>query len=134
MAFWNCHKCLESWSLRGWEPCSWAFRGGTQIIITLWACSCCFFIFYLFKKKLLGFLYSIRHLLPFSVFAIFTYIFLIILVMLCSSDSNIALLMFLLGYISTLRNNVRSRAWGAAIGCSYCVERCCIVKVIETSS
>ncbi|GFP97333.1 hypothetical protein PHJA_001877400 [Phtheirospermum japonicum] len=31
-------------------------------------------------------------------------------------------------YISTLRNNVRSRAWGAAIGCSYCVERCCIVK------
>ncbi|KAL2967585.1 hypothetical protein AAZX31_16G184400 [Glycine max] len=32
------------------------------------------------------------------------------------------------GYISTLRNNVRSRAWGAAIGCSYKVERCCIVK------
>ncbi|KAK6931865.1 Histone deacetylation protein Rxt3 [Dillenia turbinata] len=31
-------------------------------------------------------------------------------------------------YISTLRNNVRSRAWGAAIGCSYQVERCCIVK------
>ncbi|GAV78154.1 Rxt3 domain-containing protein [Cephalotus follicularis] len=41
-------------------------------------------------------------------------------------------------YTSTLRNNVRSRAWGAAIGCSYrggapigCsyrVERCCIVK------
>ncbi|KAG6604709.1 hypothetical protein SDJN03_02026, partial [Cucurbita argyrosperma subsp. sororia] len=31
-------------------------------------------------------------------------------------------------YVSTLRNNVRSRAWGAAIGCSYCVERCCIVK------
>ncbi|KAK7314855.1 hypothetical protein VNO77_33383 [Canavalia gladiata] len=31
-------------------------------------------------------------------------------------------------YISTLRNNVRSRAWGAAIGCSYKVERCCIVK------
>ncbi|KAG7942681.1 hypothetical protein I3843_16G116600 [Carya illinoinensis] len=31
-------------------------------------------------------------------------------------------------YISTLRNNVRSRAWGAAIGCSYRVERCCIVK------
>ncbi|KAL6518433.1 hypothetical protein OROGR_018935 [Orobanche gracilis] len=27
-----------------------------------------------------------------------------------------------------LRNNVRSRAWGAAIGCSYRVERCCIVK------
>lgn len=33
------------------------------------------------------------------------------------------------GYISTLRNNVRSRAWGAAIGCSYRVDRCCIVKV-----
>lgn len=33
-------------------------------------------------------------------------------------------------YISTLRNNVRSRAWGAAIGCSYKVERCCIVKVV----
>ncbi|KAL6583501.1 hypothetical protein OROMI_005579 [Orobanche minor] len=31
-------------------------------------------------------------------------------------------------YISSLRNNVRSRAWGAAIGCSYRVERCCIVK------
>ncbi|KAL2325219.1 hypothetical protein Fmac_024277 [Flemingia macrophylla] len=31
-------------------------------------------------------------------------------------------------YISTLRNNVRSRAWGAAIGCSYRVEKCCIVK------
>lgn len=31
-------------------------------------------------------------------------------------------------YISTLRNNVRSRAWGAAIGCSYRVERCCIMK------
>ncbi|KZV39805.1 hypothetical protein F511_28730 [Dorcoceras hygrometricum] len=31
-------------------------------------------------------------------------------------------------YISTLRNNVRSRAWGAAIGCSYRVERCCIIK------
>ncbi|KAI4351927.1 hypothetical protein L6164_006226 [Bauhinia variegata] len=31
-------------------------------------------------------------------------------------------------YISTLRNNVRSRAWGAAIGCSYRVEWCCIVK------
>ncbi|XP_022841572.1 uncharacterized protein LOC111365339 [Olea europaea var. sylvestris] len=31
-------------------------------------------------------------------------------------------------YISTLRNNVRSRAWGAAIGCSYRVERCSIVK------
>ncbi|XP_022896910.1 uncharacterized protein LOC111410678 [Olea europaea var. sylvestris] len=31
-------------------------------------------------------------------------------------------------YVSTLRNNVRSRAWGAAIGCSYRVERCCIVK------
>ena len=35
------------------------------------------------------------------------------------------------GYISTLRNNVRSRAWGAAIGCSYRVERCCIVKVVS---
>ncbi|KAK6125636.1 hypothetical protein DH2020_040612 [Rehmannia glutinosa] len=34
-------------------------------------------------------------------------------------------------YISTLRNNVRSRAWGAAIGCSYRVERCCIVKVVS---
>lgn len=32
-------------------------------------------------------------------------------------------------YVSSLRNNVRSRAWGAAIGCSYRVERCCIVKV-----
>ncbi|XP_058090190.1 uncharacterized protein LOC131236776 [Magnolia sinica] len=31
-------------------------------------------------------------------------------------------------YTSTLRNNVRSRAWGAAIGCSYRVERCCMVK------
>lgn len=31
-------------------------------------------------------------------------------------------------YISTLRNNVRSRAWGAAIGCSYRVDHCCIVK------
>ncbi|KAK1300630.1 hypothetical protein QJS10_CPB13g00891 [Acorus calamus] len=31
-------------------------------------------------------------------------------------------------YTSTLRNNVRSRAWGAAIGCSYRVEHCCIVK------
>lgn len=31
-------------------------------------------------------------------------------------------------YISTLRNNVRSRAWGAAIFCSYRVEQCCIVK------
>ncbi|KAE9449709.1 hypothetical protein C3L33_18394, partial [Rhododendron williamsianum] len=38
------------------------------------------------------------------------------------------ILPFSLGYISTLRNNVRSRAWGAAIGCSYRVERCCIVK------
>ena len=36
-----------------------------------------------------------------------------------------------LGYISTLRNNVRSRAWGAAIGCSYRVEKCCIVKVMK---
>lgn len=39
-------------------------------------------------------------------------------------------LYLILGYISTLRNNVRSRAWGAAIGCSYRVERCCIVKVV----
>ncbi|XP_068656418.1 uncharacterized protein [Aristolochia californica] len=31
-------------------------------------------------------------------------------------------------YTSTLRNNVRSRAWGAAIGCSYRVECCCIMK------
>lgn len=31
-------------------------------------------------------------------------------------------------YISTLRNNVRSRAWGAAVGCSYCIERCSVVK------
>ncbi|XP_021772674.1 uncharacterized protein LOC110736687 [Chenopodium quinoa] len=31
-------------------------------------------------------------------------------------------------YVSTLRNNVRSRAWGAAIGCSFRVERCCIMK------
>ncbi|KAJ0962229.1 hypothetical protein J5N97_030057 [Dioscorea zingiberensis] len=31
-------------------------------------------------------------------------------------------------YTSTLRNNVRSRAWGAGIGCSFGVERCCIVK------
>lgn len=31
-------------------------------------------------------------------------------------------------YVSTLRNNVRSRAWGAAIGCSFRVERCYIVK------
>ncbi|GMH07663.1 hypothetical protein Nepgr_009503 [Nepenthes gracilis] len=31
-------------------------------------------------------------------------------------------------YVSTLRNNVRSRAWGAAIGCSYRIEQCCIVK------
>ncbi|CAN6475667.1 unnamed protein product [Victoria cruziana] len=31
-------------------------------------------------------------------------------------------------YISTLRNNVRSRAWGAATGCSYRVDRCCILK------
>lgn len=31
-------------------------------------------------------------------------------------------------YVSSLRNNVRSRAWGAAIGCSYRVECCCIVK------
>ncbi|XP_047315212.1 uncharacterized protein LOC124919098 [Impatiens glandulifera] len=31
-------------------------------------------------------------------------------------------------YISTLRNNVRSRAWGAGISCSYGVESCCILK------
>ncbi|CAK7328566.1 unnamed protein product [Dovyalis caffra] len=31
-------------------------------------------------------------------------------------------------YTSMLRNNVRSRAWGAGIGCSYRVERCCIMK------
>ncbi|XP_039132050.1 uncharacterized protein LOC120268859 isoform X1 [Dioscorea cayenensis subsp. rotundata] len=31
-------------------------------------------------------------------------------------------------YTSTLRNNVRSRGWGAGIGCSFHVERCCIVK------
>uniref|UniRef100_A0A2P2KGR2 Zinc finger CCCH domain-containing protein 13 n=1 Tax=Rhizophora mucronata TaxID=61149 RepID=A0A2P2KGR2_RHIMU len=31
-------------------------------------------------------------------------------------------------YPSMLRNNVRSRAWGAGIGCSYRIERCCIVK------
>ncbi|XP_010546274.1 PREDICTED: zinc finger CCCH domain-containing protein 13-like isoform X2 [Tarenaya hassleriana] len=31
-------------------------------------------------------------------------------------------------YSSKLRNNVRSRAWGAGIGCSYRVERCYIVK------
>ncbi|XP_028756479.1 uncharacterized protein LOC114715764 [Neltuma alba] len=31
-------------------------------------------------------------------------------------------------YISTLRNSVRSRVWCATIGCSYQVERCCIVK------
>ncbi|XP_072993103.1 uncharacterized protein [Typha latifolia] len=31
-------------------------------------------------------------------------------------------------YSSTLRNNVRSRAWGAGIGCSFRIERCCIVK------
>jgi hypothetical protein len=39
-----------------------------------------------------------------------------------------------LGYTSMLRNNVRSRAWGAGIGCSYRVERCCIVKVAEQFS
>uniref|UniRef100_A0A6N2M3U4 Uncharacterized protein n=1 Tax=Salix viminalis TaxID=40686 RepID=A0A6N2M3U4_SALVM len=33
-------------------------------------------------------------------------------------------------YTSMLRNNVRSRAWGAGIGCSYRVERCCIVKKV----
>jgi hypothetical protein len=31
-------------------------------------------------------------------------------------------------YTSTLRNNVRSRAWGAGIGCSFHIECCCIVK------
>ncbi|KAE8680314.1 hypothetical protein F3Y22_tig00111392pilonHSYRG00628 [Hibiscus syriacus] len=31
-------------------------------------------------------------------------------------------------YTSKLRNNVRSRAWGAGISGSYRVERCCIVK------
>ncbi|PPD95947.1 hypothetical protein GOBAR_DD07036 [Gossypium barbadense] len=31
-------------------------------------------------------------------------------------------------YTTKLRNNVRSRAWGAGISCSYRVERCCIVK------
>ncbi|XP_066384370.1 uncharacterized protein [Miscanthus floridulus] len=31
-------------------------------------------------------------------------------------------------YTSTLSNNVRSRAWGAGIGCSFRIERCCIVK------
>ncbi|CAE6091563.1 unnamed protein product [Arabidopsis arenosa] len=31
-------------------------------------------------------------------------------------------------YTSKLRNNVRSRAWGAGIGCSYRVERCYILK------
>ncbi|XP_059317432.1 uncharacterized protein LOC132067997 [Lycium ferocissimum] len=31
-------------------------------------------------------------------------------------------------YISTLRNNVRSRSWGAAVGCSYRIERCSVVK------
>ncbi|KAJ7518413.1 hypothetical protein O6H91_21G067900 [Diphasiastrum complanatum] len=31
-------------------------------------------------------------------------------------------------YKSTLRNNIRSRAWGAASGCSFSVERCYIIK------
>ncbi|CAN4105546.1 unnamed protein product [Withania somnifera] len=31
-------------------------------------------------------------------------------------------------YVSSLRNNVRSRAWGSAVGCSYCIERCSVVK------
>ncbi|KAK0604638.1 hypothetical protein LWI29_017705 [Acer saccharum] len=31
-------------------------------------------------------------------------------------------------YTSEQRNNVRSRAWGAGSGCSYRVERCCVVK------
>lgn len=30
-------------------------------------------------------------------------------------------------YSSTLRNNVRSRAWGASSGCSYRVEHCCVL-------
>lgn len=33
------------------------------------------------------------------------------------------------GYISTLRNSLRSRAWGSANMCSYSVEKCRIVKV-----
>ncbi|WOK96541.1 hypothetical protein Cni_G05248 [Canna indica] len=33
-------------------------------------------------------------------------------------------------YTSSLRNNVRSRAWGKGIGCSFRVERCCIVKKV----
>eukprot|EP00250_Pteridium_aquilinum_P005311 c15426_g1_i2 orf=455-3070(-) len=32
-------------------------------------------------------------------------------------------------YTSTLRNNIRSRAWGAASGCSYSVHQCRILKV-----
>nr|XP_024369246.1 myb-like protein X isoform X3 [Physcomitrium patens]XP_024369247.1 myb-like protein X isoform X3 [Physcomitrium patens]XP_024369248.1 myb-like protein X isoform X3 [Physcomitrium patens] len=32
-------------------------------------------------------------------------------------------------YISTLRNGLRSRAWGGGSGCSYTVERCRIMKV-----
>lgn len=32
-------------------------------------------------------------------------------------------------YTSTLRNNIRSRAWGAASGCSYSVDHCRILKV-----
>lgn len=32
-------------------------------------------------------------------------------------------------YTSTLRNNIRSRAWGAASGCSFSVEQCRISKV-----
>ncbi|XP_020596836.1 uncharacterized protein LOC110036680 [Phalaenopsis equestris] len=31
-------------------------------------------------------------------------------------------------YSSTLRNNVRSRSWGAGIGCSFHIVRCCIIK------
>ena len=47
-------------------------------------------------------------------------------------DNLMLLIMYVIsGYISTLRNNIRSRAWGAAIGCSYRVERCCIVKVVS---
>ncbi|KAI5083381.1 hypothetical protein GOP47_0003124 [Adiantum capillus-veneris] len=32
-------------------------------------------------------------------------------------------------YTSTLRNNIRSRAWGAASGCSFSVDQCRIFKV-----
>lgn len=42
--------------------------------------------------------------------------------------------MFFLAYTSEQRNNVRSRAWGAGSGCSYRVEKCCIVKVTNQLS